>query len=232
MLVLLAVMGARVAHLTIVERSELWAKAQSQYLNTIHMAAPRGQIRDREGTIFADTVGMPSIYASPRYHPVAAEHRDALAKALGMPPVAEVGAGVTRRAVLAGGAGTGLLIAVGGFMPQVAFAAAPGPEGAATGPPAPNQFVRVGTDNLVTIVCKHHEMGEGNTTGLATLVADELDADWSLVRTEYAPADAKRYANLAFGMQGTGGSSAIANSYLQYRTAGATARAMLVAAAA
>jgi isoquinoline 1-oxidoreductase beta subunit len=75
-------------------------------------------------------------------------------------------------------------------------------------------------------------MGEGNTTGLATLVADELDADWSLVRTEYAPSDAKRYANLAFGMQGTGGSSAIANSYLQYREAGATARAMLVAAAA
>ncbi len=75
-------------------------------------------------------------------------------------------------------------------------------------------------------------MGQGNTTGLASLVADELDADWSLVRTEYAPADAKLYANLAFGMQGTGGSSAIANSFLQYRGAGATARAMLVAAAA
>jgi isoquinoline 1-oxidoreductase beta subunit len=76
-------------------------------------------------------------------------------------------------------------------------------------------------------------MGEGNTTGLATLLADELDADWSLVRTEYAPSDPKLYANLAFGsMQGTGGSSAISNSYLQYREAGATARAMLVAAAA
>src|SRR5260370_21573011 len=76
-------------------------------------------------------------------------------------------------------------------------------------------------------------MGQGNTAGLASLVADELDADWSLVRTEYAPADAKLYNNLAFGpMQGTGGSSAIANSFLQYRGAGATARAMLVAAAA
>jgi isoquinoline 1-oxidoreductase beta subunit len=76
-------------------------------------------------------------------------------------------------------------------------------------------------------------MGQGNTTGLATLVADELDADWSLVRTEYAPSDPKLYNNLAFGeIQGTGGSSAIANSYLQYRSAGATARAMLVAAAA
>ncbi len=76
-------------------------------------------------------------------------------------------------------------------------------------------------------------MGQGNTTGLASLVAEELDADWALVRTEYAPSDPARYNNLAFGaMQGTGGSSAIANSFLQYRSAGATARAMLVAAAA
>jgi isoquinoline 1-oxidoreductase beta subunit len=83
------------------------------------------------------------------------------------------------------------------------------------------------------IVCKHHEMGQGNTTGLASMVADELDADWALVRTEYAPSDPKRYANLMFGdLQGTGGSSAISNSFLQYRNAGATARAMLVAAAA
>jgi len=148
------------------------------------------------------------------------------------PPRAGAPAGVTRRTVLASG---GLVVAVGGWLPGAARATAgQGAEGrAAKAALVPNQFVSVGSDNLVTIVCKHHEMGEGNTTGLATLVADELDADWSLVRTEYAPADAKRYANLAFGtMQGTGGSSAIANSYLQYRTAGATARAMLVAAAA
>jgi len=143
-------------------------------------------------------------------------------------------AGVTRRAVLASGAAGGLVVAIGGLPAAARAAASQGVEGrAATAALVPNQFVSVGTDNLVTIVCKHHEMGEGNTTGLATLVADELDADWSLVRTEYAPADAKRYANLAFGtMQGTGGSTAIANSYLQYREAGATARAMLVAAAA
>jgi isoquinoline 1-oxidoreductase beta subunit len=160
------------------------------------------------------------------------EQRAELDAAFGLPPRAVVGRGVTRRAVLAGGAGTGLLIAVGGLLPSSAMAAAPGPEGAATGPLAPNQFVRVGTDNLVTIVCKHHEMGQGNATGLASMAADELDADWSLVRTEFAPADAKLYANLAFGMQGTGGSSAISNSYVQMRSAGATARAMLVAAAA
>jgi cell division protein FtsI (penicillin-binding protein 3) len=82
---LLAGMATRVAHLTIVERAELLRKAQSQYLETIHMAAPRGQIRDREGTIFADTVGMPSIYASPRYHQVPLEARAALAKALDVP---------------------------------------------------------------------------------------------------------------------------------------------------
>jgi len=140
--------------------------------------------------------------------------------------------GLTRRGLLGAGLAGGLVVAIG-WAPQAARAAGQGAEGGAAGAVfEPNQFVAVGTDNIVTIVNKHHEMGQGNTTGLATLAADELDADWSLVRTEYAGADLKRYANLAFGMQGTGGSSAIANSYLQYRTAGATARAMLVAAAA
>lgn len=158
--------------------------------------------------------------------------RAELAALLNRPAVPAGAAPMTRRAVLQV-AGAGLVLAIGGVPFGDARAAAPGVEGAATGPLAPNAFVRVGTDNLVTIVCKHHEMGQGNTTGLASMAADELDADWALVRTEYAPSDAKRYANLAFGdMQGTGGSSAIANSYLQMRTAGATARAMLVAAAA
>ena len=141
---------------------------------------------------------------------------------------------LTRRTLLQ--AAGGLVVAIGWGSHGAAHAASPGAagvEGAATGPLAPNDFVRVGTDNIVTVVCKHHEMGQGNTTGLASLVADELDADWAQVRTEYAPSDPKRYANLVFGdLQGTGGSSAIANSYLQYRNAGATARAMLVAAAA
>ncbi|HXZ96885.1 MAG TPA: xanthine dehydrogenase family protein molybdopterin-binding subunit [Burkholderiales bacterium] len=97
----------------------------------------------------------------------------------------------------------------------------------------PNAFVRIGNDNTVTVVAKHLEMGQGTYTGLATLVAEELDASWSQVRIEGAPADAKRYNNLLWGpMQGTGGSSAIANSFEQMRRAGATARSMLVAAAA
>jgi isoquinoline 1-oxidoreductase subunit beta len=97
----------------------------------------------------------------------------------------------------------------------------------------PNAFLRVGADNSVTVIAKHVEMGQGSYTGIATIVAEELDADWAQVRVESAPADAKRYANLAFGtMQGTGGSSAMANSWMQLREAGAKARAMLVAAAA
>ncbi len=96
----------------------------------------------------------------------------------------------------------------------------------------PNALLRLDADGTVTVISKHLEMGQGAYTGLATLVAEELDADWSRVRVVAAPADAERYANLLFGIQGTGGSSAMANSWEQYRRAGATARAMLVAAAA
>ena len=97
----------------------------------------------------------------------------------------------------------------------------------------PNAFVRIGADNTVTVIVKHLEMGQGTYTGLPTLVAEELDADWSQIRAEGAPADAKRYNNLLWGeAQGTGGSTALANSYEQLRKAGAAARAMLVAAAA
>src|SRR6202140_3355058 len=97
----------------------------------------------------------------------------------------------------------------------------------------PNAFLRIGSDNSVTVIAKHVEMGQGAYTGIATIVAEELDADWAQVRVKSAPADAKRYANLAFGtIQGTGGSSAMANSWMQLREAGAKARAMLVSAAA
>src|SRR3984893_1493335 len=97
----------------------------------------------------------------------------------------------------------------------------------------PNAFLRIGSDNSVTVIAKHVELGQGAYTGIATIVAEELDADWAQVRVESAPADAKRYANLAFGtIQGTGGSSAMANSWMQLREAGGKARAMLLAAAA
>jgi isoquinoline 1-oxidoreductase beta subunit len=93
-------------------------------------------------------------------------------------------------------------------------------------------FVKVSPDNTVTVMVKHLEMGQGPYTGIATLVAEELDAHWLQMRAQGAPANTELYKNLAFGIQGTGGSTAIANSYEQMRKAGATARAMLVAAAA
>ena len=97
---------------------------------------------------------------------------------------------------------------------------------------APNAFVRVGPDNVVAIISKHCEAGQGIHTGLATILAEELDADWAQVRIEPAPADRTLYKNLQFGGQGTGGSNSIPNSWEQYRRAGATARAMLISAAA
>ncbi|MBU1211838.1 MAG: xanthine dehydrogenase family protein molybdopterin-binding subunit [Alphaproteobacteria bacterium] len=97
---------------------------------------------------------------------------------------------------------------------------------------APNAFVRIAPDSTVTVLIKHIEFGQGPYTGLTTLVAEELDADWSQMRAEAAPANTALYKNLAFGVQGTGGSTAMANSYEQMRKAGAAARHMLVEAAA
>ncbi|MDV7341264.1 xanthine dehydrogenase family protein molybdopterin-binding subunit [Terasakiella sp. A23] len=95
-----------------------------------------------------------------------------------------------------------------------------------------NPFVKIDADGTVTVIVKHFEMGQGTTTGLTTLVAEELDADWEQIKVDFAPADASKYNNLHWGpMQGTGGSSAIANSFQQYRKAGATARELLVRAA-
>lgn len=100
-------------------------------------------------------------------------------------------------------------------------------------PFAPNAFIRIAPDDSVTVIVKHLEMGQGVNTGLPTLVAEELDVPWEKIRVESAPADAKLYNNLLWGpMQGTGGSTAMANSFDQMRRAGATARAMLIAAAA
>lgn len=143
-----------------------------------------------------------------------------------MANTAHASATMTRRQflVVSSGATAGLLI---GFRASAADAAD------TAGTLTPNAFVRVESDGTVTVICKHFEMGQGTTTGLATLVAEELDADWSTVRVEWAPADATRYNNLFWGpMQGTGGSTAIANSFEQYRKAGAVARDMLVRAAA
>ena len=95
-----------------------------------------------------------------------------------------------------------------------------------------NAFVSITPDNVVKVLIKHLEMGQGVYTGLATCIAEEMDAAWSQVECEHAPANTARYANLLMGQQGTGGSTAIANSFMQMRQAGAAARSMLVSAAA
>jgi len=94
-------------------------------------------------------------------------------------------------------------------------------------------FVRIDADGRVTAIIKHFECGQGTATGLATLIAEELNLPLESVDVEFAPADAAQYGNSLFGgVQGTGGSTAMANSYMQYRTAGAAARDMLLEAAA
>ena len=134
---------------------------------------------------------------------------------------------ITRRSAVQGIAG----LVIGLYLPRGLRTAAAAPFPVAA-PFAPNAFVRIGTDNTITVLIKHIEFGQGPFTGLATLVAEELDADWSQMRAEHAPSNPELYKNLFFGVQGTGGSSAVANSYEQMRQAGATARAMLVDAAA
>ena len=145
-------------------------------------------------------------------------------------------AGVSRRVFLkvASAAGAGLSLGIY-TMEAAAQASGPGKTAgsAATGAFEPNAFLRIGKDNSVIVVVKHLEMGQGTYTGLPTLVAEELDAAWSQVKAVGAPANAKTYNNLFWGQaQGTGGSTAMANSFEQYRQAGAAARAMLVGAAA
>src|SRR5690349_18444796 len=101
------------------------------------------------------------------------------------------------------------------------------PEGASAGaaPTFAMPFVRIDPDNTVTVISKHVEAGQGVWTGLPSLVAEELDASWDQMRVESAPAKVPMYGNLAFdpkgSVQGTGGSSAIANSWMQLRHAGA-----------
>src|SRR5438105_1346382 len=121
-------------------------------------------------------------------------------------------------------AGAGLVI--GFHLP----AAGRGPAAVAA-PFAPNAWLRIGADESVLVVVDRSEMGQGVTTSLPMLLAEELEADWSKVRIESAPAD-KAYTNPMFGMQGTGGSTSVRAAYTPLRKAGAAAREMLLSAAA
>jgi isoquinoline 1-oxidoreductase beta subunit len=95
----------------------------------------------------------------------------------------------------------------------------------------PNAFLRIGEDDTVTVILSRCEMGQGIWTGLCMLIAEELDADWKMIRAEHSPA-AVIYYHTMYGTQRTGGSTSLSSEFDRYRKAGATARQMLVLAAA
>ena len=131
---------------------------------------------------------------------------------------------VSRRAFLQAGtaAGGGLLLA---FSLPVRFAKA-------IAEFAPNAFIRIDDAGVVTLVMHKVEMGQGTYTAMSMLLAEELEVDLNRVRLEHAPADDARYAEPFFGVQETGGSTSVRGNFEPLRRAGATARTMLVAAAA
>ncbi len=138
----------------------------------------------------------------------------------------------SRRDFLKGSAAATGALVIGFTLPvasrfgQAAAAATP-----VAGGFAPNAFLRIAADGQVTVICGLSEMGQGVHMGIASLVAEELDADWKSVKLEQAPVD-KAYINPLIGMQATGGSTAIRGHYEPMRKAGAAAREMLVTAAA
>jgi isoquinoline 1-oxidoreductase beta subunit len=96
---------------------------------------------------------------------------------------------------------------------------------------SPNIWVRIAPDETVTVIMSKSEMGQGVIMGLPTVLADELDANIAHVRTEFGPPDV-RFIDPDLGDQATGGSTSAHSTWLPLRHAGATARAMLIAAAA
>ena len=134
----------------------------------------------------------------------------------------------SRRQFLIGAAAAGAGLTIGFHVPrglsaQAADAANP-----------INAYLRIAPDSTVTVLSAHMDGGQGIYTGIATLVAEELDADWSQLRVEGAAGNPGLYGNIPWGgtVQGTGGSSSTTSSWERYRRAGAVARALLVQAAA
>jgi isoquinoline 1-oxidoreductase subunit beta len=137
---------------------------------------------------------------------------------------------VSRRGFLAGAAAGTAGLVISFHVPNIARAA---PKAAVPAAAAgfTNAFLRIGSDDSVTVLLAHSEMGQGIWTGLAMLIAEELDCDWSKVRVEHAPA-APVYGHPAMGLQMTGGSSSTNGEFDRYRNVGATAKQLLLSAAA
>jgi isoquinoline 1-oxidoreductase subunit beta len=138
---------------------------------------------------------------------------------------------VSRRGVLTGGLAAGFLVAF--HVPLRAAVNEPvQPPDDISGKFAPNAFIRIDPQGVTTLVMPQTEMGQGIYTAVAMILAEELDADYAAIVLEHAPANEKLYANPAFGVQATGGSTSVRAFWKPLRAAGATARAMLVQAAA
>ena len=138
---------------------------------------------------------------------------------------------VSRRRFLSVSAavGGGLVI---GFTTGPAIRAAHAAASAASATFTPNAFIRIGSDGQIVLTMPYVEMGQGTYTSIPMLIAEELEVDLKQVRLEHAPANEKLYANPLLGVQATGNSNAIRGAWQPLRQAGATARTMLVAAAA
>src|SRR5437899_494210 len=104
--------------------------------------------------------------------------------------------------------------------------------GASAAPFVPNAFIRIGSDGQIVLTMPYVEMGQGTYTSIPMLIAEELEVDLKQVRLEHAPPNEKLYANPLLGVQATGNSNAIRGAWRPLRQAGATARTMLVSAAA
>ena len=136
---------------------------------------------------------------------------------------------VGRREFLKTGAAVGGGLLVSWYLPMPSAARAS--DSAAQKQVALNAFVRIGTDESVTVISSHSEMGQGIYTSLPMLLNEELEADWAKISVEAAPVD-KVYNHPVFGMQMTGGSTTSPAEWERYRKMGALARTMLVMAAA
>ena len=136
---------------------------------------------------------------------------------------------VSRRTLLRGGLAVGSGLVVGFRLPF--FGAIPA-QSQGPGVFAPNQWLRIDRDGVVTIINSVPEMGQGPMTTMPMIVADELDAEWDRIRIEAAPTDPKVYGNPVTGQQSYGGSRGVRDHLEPLRKAGAAARLMLRQAAA
>jgi isoquinoline 1-oxidoreductase beta subunit len=138
--------------------------------------------------------------------------------------------GFSRRVLLTGGLASGFLLAF--HLPLRAVNEPVQPPDDTSGKFAPNAFIRIDEAGNTTLVMPQVEMGQGVYTAVAMILAEELDADFAKVTLEHAPPNDKLYGNPTFGIQVTGSSNSIRAFWEPLRNAGASARAMLVQAAA